>query len=360
MIQAHHLKKPRSKLSLTPQVKAGSDSKNILITGGAGYIGSHLVDEFSKAGYTTIVYDNLSSSSSLNLASQVKIIKGDITDSKTLISALSQNIHAVVHVAALKSAGESMSRTEDYANINISATIGLINNAIAAGIKNFIFASSAAIYGEPKKPKIDESHPKEPTNFYGETKLVLEQILRWYASSNKINYAALRYFNVVGYNPTNPGLDIEKQPMNLIPVIMEVAHKMRPELEVFGTDYNTKDGTAIRDYIHISDLASAHIKALNLLEQGAKSFSCNLGSGRGLSVLEIIKAVEKYGQLKLPVKYSPRRDGDSESMIADTSLAEKTLGFKPENCDLEYIISSTFSRYKKYFANVSKTRVSNN
>jgi len=250
----------------------------ILIVGGAGYIGSHVAREFLDEGHEVVVYDNLSSGSRDNLFPEARFIEGDILDAARLGEAARQGFDALVHLAAAKAAGESMLVPQKYSLQNLSGTVNILNAAVDAGIGSLIFSSSAAAYGEPKYLPIDEKHPTEPENYYGFTKLEIERMLAWYDRLKGLRYAALRYFNAAGYDPEGRIRGLEKNPANLLPVVMEVAAGMRPELMVFGDDYPTPDGTGVRDYVHVSDLARGHVAALDWIGRNHRSLVVNLGS----------------------------------------------------------------------------------
>ncbi|MCL2880564.1 MAG: UDP-glucose 4-epimerase GalE, partial [Treponema sp.] len=266
---------------------------NILIIGGAGYIGSHTAKEFIARGHRVTIYDNLSSGLRENInslaafaASGGKItpvfIHGDIHDYAGLLAAMKTQggtggFDAIIHLAASKAAGESMLKPEKYAHNNICGTINILNAACESGIRYIVFSSSAAVYGEPGYLPIDEAHQREPENFYGFTKLEIERLLGWYDELKDMRYACLRYFNAAGYDVDGKIRGLEQNPANLLPVIMEVACGMRQELQIFGDDYDTPDGTCIRDYIHVSDLATGHAAALDYIMKKNKSLIVNLG-----------------------------------------------------------------------------------
>lgn len=314
--------------------------KNILITGGAGYIGSHVAHDLIERGYKVTVFDNMTTGSALNLHPESRFIKGDIRETADLIKLDDVKIDVVYHFAAWKAAGESMFDPSKYALNNISGTLRLLRYCEERGIKRFIFSSSAAVYGNPQYLPIDESHPKNPENYYGYTKLAIEENLYWYSKLKGIRFAALRYFNATGYDIKQRIKAKEMNPANLSPVIMETAAGIREKLLVFGNDYNTPDGTCIRDYIHVNDLASAHILAMNYLFEHNKDITVNLGTSRGASVLEMIKAAgEAVGK---PVKYeiTARREGDPENLIAASNLALELLNWKPVFSDIKLIFES--------------------
>jgi UDP-glucose 4-epimerase len=254
---------------------------------------------------------------------------------------------AIVHLAASKAAGESMLVPEKYSVQNLTGTINIINAACEAGIRTLVFSSSAAVYGEPKYLPIDELHPQNPENYYGFTKLEIERILAWYDKLKGLKFAALRYFNAAGYDPAGVIHGLEKNPANLIPVIMEVAAGMRPKLSVFGTDYPTPDGTGVRDYIHVSDLASAHLAALEYVARKGESITVNLGSEAGLSVLELIEAARRITGKAIPADIVGRRPGDPAKLVASSAAAKRLLGWEARHSDLETLISTTWQAYRR-------------
>lgn len=317
----------------------------ILVIGGAGYIGSHVVREFLDAGHSVTVFDNLSSGRTENLFPEAAFVRGDILDYQGLLAAMRGGFDALVHLAAFKAAGESMLKPEKYALNNLNGTVNIINAALEAGVMKVVFSSSAATYGEPRYLPIDERHPTEPENFYGYTKLEIERVLGWYDRLRGLRFAALRYFNAAGYDPAGRISGLERNPANLIPVIMEVAAGMRKELEVFGQDYPTKDGTGVRDYVHVSDLARGHVQALDYLVREDRSLVVNLGSEEGLSVLEILEAARRITGRPVPARMSPRRPGDPAKLVASSSLAKELLGWEARVSGLEDLVSTTWKAY---------------
>lgn len=319
----------------------------ILVIGGAGYIGSHVCREFLDQGHQVTVFDNLSSGQEENLFSEEAFIKGDILDAAALEKAMRQGFDALVHLAAFKAAGESMLKPEKYSVNNISGTINILNAACATGITNVVFSSSAATYGEPKYLPIDENHPTEPENYYGFTKLEIERFLKWYDKLKGIKFAALRYFNAAGYDVKGRITGLERNPANLLPVVMEVAAGMRSEVQVFGNDYDTIDGTGVRDYIHVNDLAVGHVAALEYLVQHKQSLTVNLGSESGLSVLQIIDAARKITGQSIPVKIVGRRPGDPAKLTASAKRAKELLGWTARYSDVETLVRTSWDVYRK-------------
>ena len=321
----------------------------ILIIGGAGYIGSHIVKKLCDEKHNVTVYDNLSTGFKINVDKRSKFIKGDILEFERLSNAM-KGFDAVMHFAALKNAGTSMIDIENYAKINISGTINILNAMTKNNIKHIVFSSSAAVYGNPKYIPMDEKHPLVPENFYGFTKLEIERILDWYSRLKGINYAALRYFNAAGYGDTKIIRGLEQNPGNLLPIIMEVATGKRKQLDVYGNDYKTKDGTGVRDYIHVLDLADAHAIALDYLTKNSKdnkNLIVNLASGKGYSVFDVIKSTEKIIGKKVNYKIVPRRFGDPSTVIASPKLASKILRWNAKYSELDYIIKSMWKAYNK-------------
>lgn len=317
--------------------------KRILVAGGAGYIGSHVQKQLLTDGFEVVVYDNLSSGDKKNLLPGALFIEGDILDETRLNQVMAQNIDGVVHLAAKKAVGDSMIHPEIYAKNNISGAINILNAMVKNGVKHLVFSSSAAVYGMPSYSPIDEKHPVNPINYYGYTKLCIEQNMEWYARLGKLNYAALRYFNAVGYAADKSITGKERNPQNLLPIIMEAATGKREKFSIFGNDYDTPDGTCIRDYIHVSDLAKAHSLALVKLMSSDESFALNLGTGKGTSVQEIVDATEKVIGKKLNYDYAPRRIGDPALLTAKADKAREILGWTPEYTDIEEIIRTVWN-----------------
>ena len=311
----------------------------VLVVGGAGYIGSHVVKALMKSGYEVSVYDNLSTGQEVNLFKQNRFIKADILDYEALAAAM-KGQDAVIHLAAKKAVGESMENPMKYSTNNITGSLNILNAMVVAGTKYIVFSSSAAVYGMPKVEVIDEIQPTEPINYYGFTKLEIEKFMQWYDQLKGIMFVALRYFNAVGYDEDGDICGREIGSQNLLPIVMEVIEGKRDKLKIFGSDYPTRDGTCIRDYIHVSDLASAHVLALEKLMSGMASQSLNLGTEKGTSVKEMVEAVEKVKGRKIPVEYAPRRAGDPAALIASAKKARELLGWKPEFTDIERIVKT--------------------
>lgn len=318
----------------------------ILVTGGAGYIGSHIVLELMDRGYEVLVVDDMEKGNEKNLFPQNGCIKGEIQDPKVLEQVFSQKIDAVFHFAAWKAAGESMTDPLKYTMNNLNGTFSLLKAMVENGCLNFVFSSSAAVYGAPKYLPIDENHPLDPENYYGYTKLCIEQNLEWLDKLKGLKSARLRYFNAAGYDPKGRILGIEKTPANLLPIIMEAASGMRPGMQIFGTDYETTDGTCIRDYIHVTDLARAHLLALDYILKEKQSLTVNLGSETGYSVKEMVDLAEKIVGKPIPYTTAPRRPGDPAKLLASSAKAKSLLGWKAEVSDAKTLLSTMWNLYK--------------
>lgn len=323
-------------------------SMKVLVIGGAGYIGSHVVKELMKQGHKVTVFDNLSSGLLQNLFSENDFISGNILSKEDLDNAFSRGFDAFIHLAAFKAAGESMIKPEKYSVNNITGTLNILNSATEHDCKYMVFSSSAAVFGEPQYLPIDESHPKNPENFYGYTKLSIEEFMKWYDKIKGLKFAALRYFNAAGYDPEGVLYGLEQNPANLLPIIMEVACGMREKMKIFGNDYDTRDGTCIRDYVHVSDLAVAHVKALDYITKNNESLTVNLGSETGTSVTEMVDAARRITGHPIPADYVERRPGDPACLVASAKYAQEKLGWKPLYSDIDTLIDSTYKAYQKY------------
>ena len=312
----------------------------ILVTGGAGYIGSHTTLALLRRGFDVVVLDNFSNASPVALervkklaGKDLTIVEGDLCDRSVLQSVFQQNsnINGVIHFAALKAVGESTEHPLRYYQNNVGGSITLLQEMERAGVSNLVFSSSCTVYGEPEKVPLDENHPiGEVSSPYGRTKYMMEGIIQDHCKANPLwNAAVLRYFNPVGADKSGDiGEDPNGIPDNLVPFVSQVASGRLKKLKVFGSDYPTRDGTAIRDYIHVSDLAEAHIKALDQLQKNRGIVTCNLGTGRGYSVLEVIKTFEKVTGISIPYELGDRRSGDVTEAWADPTFAEQLLGWK--------------------------------
>ena len=319
----------------------------VLVIGGAGYIGSHVVKAMLTAKHEVTVFDNLSSGQLCNLFSAAGFIAGDIRHPEDIDAAFARGFDACVHLAAFKAVGESMLKPEKYSVNNLSGTINILNAMTAHGCKNIVFSSSAAVFGSPAYIPIDEQHPKNPESYYGFTKLEIERILSWYDRIRGIRFAALRYFNAAGYDPEGEISGIEQNPQNLLPRVMEVAMGWRKELQIYGRDYDTRDGTCIRDYVHVSDLAEAHVNALAYINSKDESLTVNLGSESGISVDEMVTTARRITGREIPARYVERRPGDPASLYASSARARECIGWAPRYSDVDTLISSTWKVYQK-------------
>ncbi|MGX5842556.1 UDP-glucose 4-epimerase GalE [Mesorhizobium sp. ArgA1] len=310
----------------------------ILVTGGAGYIGSHTCKLLSAAGYLPVVFDNLSRGNERSVA-WGPLVVGDIRDLNALQQAIrTYQPKAIIHFAALAYVGESVHEPAGYYSTNVSGTIAVLDAARASLIENIIFSSSCATYGVPETLPIRETSAQNPISPYGRTKLMGEQIIRDYASAYGMKYAILRYFNACGADPEGELGEWHTPETHLIPRVLMAASGTIDEIEVFGTDYDTPDGTCVRDYIHVSDLARAHLRALMHLEAGGESLSVNLGTGRGVSIKEILQAVTRMTSKSVPAVFRSRRPGDPAELYADPASAREHLDFMPELSDIDTIV----------------------
>jgi len=325
-------------------VTAGVTMK-ILIVGGAGYIGSHVCHAFNDRGDIVSILDNFSSGSRVNFPENTEVFTGDILDKPFLKKTLSIGWDGVVHLAAFKAAGESMVNPGKYAENNIGGTINLLTAISENGNPPLVFSSSAAIFGEPVKLPIDEDHPKKPENFYGYTKLVIENLLEWYDRLEGLKSAALRYFNAAGYDPAGRITEPEKNPQNLLPILMEAAAGIRDGVTIYGDDYDTEDGTCIRDYVHVSDLAEAHVLAMDYLIREKTSLKVNLGSESGISVARMVNEAIRITGIDFKHNTGPRRPGDPANLVATSALAGKLLGWKASRSDAVSLLESTWRIY---------------
>lgn len=318
---------------------------NVLVIGGAGYIGSHVTKALIKDGNSTTVYDNLSSGLKENIQNGSNFIEGDIMDYPQLAKAM-KGFDAIIHLAAFKAAGESMIKPEKYSVNNITGTLNILNAASETGVKKIVFSSSAATFGEPKYLPIDENHPQDPENYYGFTKLEIERFLDWYDKLRGIKFASLRYFNAAGYDVDGEITGLEKNPANLLPVVMEVAAGIREKVGIFGNDYDTVDGTGVRDYVHVTDLADAHVKALHYISDNNTSLKVNLGSEVGISVLQIVEAARKITGKEIKAVMEPRRLGDPAKLVATSAYAKKVLNWSAKYSDVDTLIKTSWEAYK--------------
>lgn len=317
-------------------------SSTILIVGGAGFIGSHVAKMLEIQGYRTIVFDNLSTGSR-NAVTRSSFTQGDIGNLKNLENIFtSEKIDAVMHFAALIDVGASVTHPDDYYQNNVAHTLNLLKVMVKHGVKTLIFSSSAAIFGAPKQQHIDENHPCNPINPYGQTKLMVETILKDYDHAYGLKSSCLRYFNAAGGDPDGEIKYHKGKETNLIPLILRSIIQ-NTAINIYGTDYPTPDGTCIRDYIHIEDLGDAHIRAMDRLLNGGMSTNFNLGNGNGFSVREVITAAEKVVGRKVNAIEGPRRPGDPAILVADSKKAHIELGWQPRYPDIETMIAHAWN-----------------
>jgi UDP-glucose 4-epimerase len=312
-------------------------AQRFLVTGGAGYVGSHLVAALVERGDTVVVVDNLRTGHREAVPAGVQLVVADLVDAGTLDAILADGPwHAVFHFAALSQVGESMRLPFQYLIDNGMNGMRLIEGCVRHNIMRFVLSSTAALYGTPRTVPIPESAPLDPESPYGDSKWMLERALFWADRIHGLRYASLRYFNAAGADPKGRLGEDHRPESHLIPLVIDAALGRRPALEVYGDDYPTPDGTCIRDYVHVTDLADAHLLALTRLEHG--STSVNLGNGEGHSVLEVIDSVERVSQRKVPYRISPRRSGDPAVLVASSERARRELGWQPRLTALDEIV----------------------
>jgi UDP-arabinose 4-epimerase len=316
---------------------------SVLVTGGAGYIGSHTCKALAHAGFTPVTLDNLV----YGHRDAVKwgpFVQGDLADRALLERLMREHaVEAVIHFAAYAYVGESMQQPGKYFANNVVNSLNLLNAMQRAGVPHIVFSSTCATYGLPQRIPIDEQHPQQPVNPYGESKLFVERALKWYAVAHGVKWVALRYFNAAGADADRQIGEDHTPETHLIPLIIQAALGLRPQVEVFGNDYPTADGTAIRDYIHVTDLADAHVKALGYLFAGGEPVALNLGTGRGYSVREVIAAVERASGRSVPGRDAPRRQGDPPELVANAEQAGRRLGWYPQHSSLENIARTAWA-----------------
>jgi len=320
---------------------------NILVTGGAGYIGSHTCKALKQAGYQPITYDNMVYGHEWAVK-WGPLVKGDILDGETLDAVFKQyEPLAVLHFAAFAYVGESVTDPEKYYRNNVVGTLSLLSAMRRAKCRNIVFSSTCATYGVPNELPLREDHPQKPINPYGWTKLMMEQTLQDFDTAYGIRHAALRYFNAAGADPDCEIGEEHDPETHLIPLVIAATQGKRGHVEIYGTDYDTPDGTCIRDYIHVTDLAVAHIQALEYLQDKDQSLIVNLGTGNGQTVREVIRAVEKVSCKPTPVKEGPRRPGDPPGLYAYADKAYSLLGWKPQYGDIETIVDTAWKWHEK-------------
>ncbi len=314
----------------------------ILVTGGAGYIGSHTVRELRDRGMDCVVYDNLVTGH-IEAVGDVPFVKGDIFDKELLLKTFAEyKVDSVVHFAAYSQVGESMAHPAKYYRNNVAGTLSLLDAMLEGGVKYLVFSSSAATYGESGEGLITEDSPQRPTSVYGQTKLMMEQFMADFDRAYGMRYVALRYFNAAGAHKSGEIGEAHDPESHLIPVILQAALGVRDHIGIYGDDYPTRDGTCIRDYIHITDLADAHIRALEYLKNGGKSTHYNLGNGNGFSVKEVIETARRVTGRAIPARVEGRRPGDPATLVASSEKIKRELGWDPQYDSLEEIVASAW------------------
>ena len=312
----------------------------VLVTGGAGYIGSVVTEQLIGDGHEVVVYDNLSKGHRDAVVKGAELVNATLMDAATLNRTLTERkIEAVIHMAAFSLVGESVEQPNKYYHNNVVAGLALLDAMLACDVKRLVFSSTAAVYGEPEAQPIEESAPSNPTNPYGETKLAFEHALKWFDRAYGLRYASLRYFNAAGATE-NCGEDHDPE-SHIIPITLQAAAGKRSHVEIYGDDYPTADGTCIRDYIHVIDLARAHIQALDVLSEGSRIYNLGCG-GAGYSVREVIETAERVTGKTIPTRFGPRRAGDPAILVASSDRIKKELGWQPQYQDLGLIIESAW------------------
>ena len=314
----------------------------VLIVGGAGYIGSATAKCFANAGIEPVVFDNLQTGHRWAVR-WGPLVEGDLGDTEAIQGALREyQPEAVVHFAGSAYVGESMAQPRQYFRNNVVNSLNLLDAMVDVGVRYLVFSSSCTTYGLPQRLPLAEDHPQHALSPYGESKLFVEHVLRWYSGPYGLHYAALRYFNAAGADADGSLGEAHDPETHLIPLVMQAALGRRPAVELYGTDYPTVDGTPVRDYVHVADLAEAHLRALRSLMDGSDNLELNLGTGRGYTVKEVIAAVERIGGRAVPVRIGPRRPGDAPALVADASKARALLGWQPVCSDLETIVRTAW------------------
>ena len=322
-------------------------SETILVTGGAGYVGSHACKALARAGYRPVAYDSLIRGHR-EAVRWGPLVQADLADAKRLIDTIKRfEVAAVLHFAAFAYVGESVEDPGLYFRNNVANTLTLLEAMRASAVRHIVFSSTCATYGVPERVPITESAPQRPVNPYGESKLMVERMLHWYGAAHGFTHAALRYFNAAGADPEGEIGEDHEPETHLIPLVLQAAMGQRARIEVLGTDYPTPDGTAIRDYIHVQDLAEAHVRAVQLLLRGGLSITVNLGTGTGHSVREVIAAAERVTGRRVPRREAPRRFGDPPVLVADPSRARELLGWTATLSDLDTILKTAWAWHNR-------------
>jgi UDP-arabinose 4-epimerase len=317
-------------------------SKTVLVTGGAGYIGSHACKALARAGYQPVVFDNLSRGHRAAVR-WGPLVEGDIAERGKLVAALDRHcVSVVMHFAAYAYVGESVTDPALYYANNLGGSLSLLEAMREAAVDKIVFSSTCATYGTPAAVPIHEAMLQLPVNPYGETKLAIERALRWYGEAYGLQWASLRYFNAAGADPEGEIGELHEPETHLVPLVLQAALGERPQIDIYGTDYPTPDGTAIRDYIHVQDLAEAHLRALEHLGEGGQNVALNLGTGCGHSVREVIRAAEAVSGKSIRCRETARRPGDPPILVADPGLAAELLGWSPRISDLDTIVRTAF------------------
>jgi len=322
-------------------------NSHILVTGGAGYIGSHTCKVLAEAGYIPITYDNLTTGNKWSVK-WGPMIQGDLSDCGLVRKVIRKySVCAVIHFAANAYVGESVVNPRKYFENNVSNTLHLLGAMLDTGINHIVFSSTCATYGIPERIPISENETQQPINPYGDSKLFIERVLQWYAEAYNLNWTALRYFNAAGADLEGEIGEHHDPETHLIPLVIQSAMGCRPEVEIYGMNHPTHDGTPIRDYIHVTDLAEAHVLALEYLQRGGKSGPLNLGTGYGHSVLEVLEAVKRVSGLNIPFRPDQKRPGDPPVLVANPSQAHQTINWIPKYQDIHIIVETAWKWHKE-------------
>lgn len=319
----------------------------LLVSGGAGYIGSTTVEALLEAGHDVTVFDSLLKGHRAAVPGGARLIVGDLGDREALAAAFAgESYDGVLHFAALIEAGESMQSPGRYFRVNTAYALNLLEAVAEAGVERFVFSSTAAVYGIPEESPITENAPKAPVNAYGESKLLVERMLEWFSSIHGLRVGRLRYFNAAGARSADHGEDHDPE-THLIPLILQVAQGRRDEIKIFGSDYPTPDGTCIRDYVHVKDLASAHVLGIEALDARG-GFAYNLGTGRGYSIREVLEACRRTTGHAIPARETDRRPGDPPSLVASAAAIRRDLGWEPEHSELDSIVADAWAWHQSH------------